>query len=76
MITGASNGLGAEMARQVATQGAHTILTARRTEKLAELSTQIQADYGVISAYYKMDMTNFVEVEEVVQRLVIRKLMF
>ncbi|MBC1434661.1 SDR family oxidoreductase [Listeria rocourtiae] len=69
MITGASNGLGAEMARQVATQGAHTILTARRTEKLAELSTQIQADYGVISAYYKMDMTNFVEVEEVVQRI-------
>ncbi|MBC6314971.1 SDR family NAD(P)-dependent oxidoreductase [Listeria grandensis] len=69
LITGASNGLGAEIARQVAAQGAHTILTARRTEKLAELATQIQAEYGVISAYHKMDMTNFDEIAAVVQKI-------
>ncbi|MBC1891078.1 SDR family NAD(P)-dependent oxidoreductase [Listeria booriae] len=69
LITGASNGLGAELARQVAAQGAHTILTARSTEKLASLTTQIQADFGVISTYHKMDMTNFAEIEEVVAKL-------
>ncbi|MBC6308382.1 SDR family oxidoreductase [Listeria sp. FSL L7-1582] len=69
MITGASNGLGAEIARQVAAVGAHTILTARRTEKLADLATQIQSDYGVISTYHKMDMTNFEEIAQVMQKI-------
>ena len=41
LITGASSGLGAEMARQFADLGYDLALCARRTDRLAELATQI-----------------------------------
>ena len=41
LITGASSGLGAEMARQFAALGHDLALCARRTDRLAELATQI-----------------------------------
>ena len=41
LITGASSGLGAEMARQLADLGHDLALCARRTDRLAELATQI-----------------------------------
>ena len=41
LITGASSGLGAEMARQLAALGHDLALCARRTDRLAELATQI-----------------------------------
>jgi short-subunit dehydrogenase len=43
LITGASSGLGAEMARQFAALGYDLALCARRTEKLDELRTEIHA---------------------------------
>ncbi|MFE5480825.1 SDR family oxidoreductase [Nocardia sp. NPDC056541] len=45
LITGASSGLGAEMARQFAALGYDLGLCARRTERLDELRTQILADH-------------------------------
>jgi short-subunit dehydrogenase len=41
LITGASSGLGAEMARQLARRGHHLALCARRQERLDELRTEI-----------------------------------
>ena len=41
LITGASSGLGAEMARQFAALGHDLALCARRTDRLTELATQI-----------------------------------
>jgi short-subunit dehydrogenase len=43
LITGASSGLGAEMARQLAARGHDLALCARRTEKLDELRAEIKA---------------------------------
>ncbi|WP_040840925.1 SDR family oxidoreductase [Nocardia brevicatena] len=45
LITGASSGLGAEMARQFAARGYDLALCARRTDRLAELAEQIGAAY-------------------------------
>ena len=47
LITGASAGLGAEFARQLAAQGYDLVLVARRQQKLEELSQQLQADHSV-----------------------------
>ena len=46
LITGASSGLGAEMARQFAAKGYDLALCARRTERLDELRAEIQGSYG------------------------------
>ena len=43
LITGASSGLGAEMARQFAALGHDLALCARRTERLEELKAEIRA---------------------------------
>ena len=43
LITGASSGLGAEMARQLAARGEDLALCARRTERLEELRAEILA---------------------------------
>ena len=45
LITGASSGLGAEMARQFAARGHDLALCARRTEKLDALRAEIAADH-------------------------------
>jgi short-subunit dehydrogenase len=47
LITGASAGLGAEFARQLAAQGYGLVLVARRREKLEALAEQLTAQYGV-----------------------------
>ena len=46
LITGASSGLGAEMARQLADRGWDLALAARRTERLEELRDEIVAKNG------------------------------
>src|SRR3954453_20859040 len=45
LITGASSGLGAEMARQFAARGVDLGLCARRLDRLEQLRTEITAAY-------------------------------
>ena len=42
LITGASSGIGRELAKNLASRGVHLILVARRTERLLELKQEIQ----------------------------------
>lgn len=47
LVTGASSGLGAEFARQLATRGSDLVLVARREAKLADLADELRRRYGV-----------------------------
>ncbi|MBT5058200.1 MAG: SDR family NAD(P)-dependent oxidoreductase [Gemmatimonadetes bacterium] len=50
-ITGASSGIGWELARKLAADGAHVALIARRAERLLELEQEIIATGGVAKAF-------------------------
>ncbi len=47
LITGASSGLGAEFARQIAEKGLNLVLTARRNERLQTLATELISSHGI-----------------------------
>ena len=61
VVSGASSGLGKQMARAYAKQGASLVILARRLEKLEELSNEIKA-MGVDCLPLKCDVTNVEEV--------------
>lgn len=47
LITGASSGLGAEFARQLAEKGMNLVLVARRVDKLEEVKKEVQSKHSV-----------------------------
>ena len=47
LVTGASSGIGAEIARELARRGHGVILVARRKERLDELAAELRSTYGV-----------------------------
>lgn len=47
LITGASAGIGAEFARQLAASGYHLILTARREDRLQDVANALSDEYGI-----------------------------
>ncbi len=68
LITGASAGLGAEMARQLAAKGHDLALCARRTERLEELRAEITAAHpDRVVALRALDVTDDDQVFEVVR---------
>lgn len=57
LITGASSGLGAEFARQLAAQGYGVVLVARREERMRELAEDLAHDHGVRAEVIAADLT-------------------
>src|SRR3954454_25187037 len=47
LITGASSGIGAEIARELARRGHGVTLVARREERLRELADELASEHGV-----------------------------
>lgn len=56
LITGASSGIGAECARQLAQRGADLVLVARREGKLNELAEQLRSQFGVAVTVIPADL--------------------
>lgn len=57
LITGASSGIGRELARIHAAQGGDLILVARRQEALQSLADELKADHGTESLVIAADLT-------------------
>ena len=57
LITGASSGIGAEFARQVAAQGLNLVLVARREERLRSLARALEAAHPIQVKIIPVDLT-------------------
>ncbi len=66
LITGASDGIGLEMARGVAERGLNVVLVSRNQSKLNELAQNIQAEFGVRTQVIATDLSEAAEVNRVI----------
>lgn len=65
LITGASSGLGAGMAREFACKGYNLAICARRIERLEILKQELQSQYAVKVSVRVLDVTDYDEVFKV-----------
>ncbi|PXF46236.1 Inactive hydroxysteroid dehydrogenase-like protein 1 [Gracilariopsis chorda] len=67
VITGASSGIGAEFARQLASQRFNVVLVARRKQRLQLLAAQLRTTFQVKTVVIVADLTSVEDLERVVQ---------
>lgn len=73
LITGASSGLGAEYARQLAERGADLVIVARDREALSSLAGELSARHGVHVEVMPADLTDSGGLGEVERRVADRE---
>jgi short-subunit dehydrogenase len=65
LITGASSGIGAGMAREFAQMGYNLSICARRLERLETLKQELEQQYGIRVIAKSLDVTNYDQVFQV-----------
>lgn len=69
LVTGCSTGLGVQMAKALASQGAKIVALARRKEKIESVAAEIAKDFGVETLAVQCDITNTENVNAAVDEI-------
>lgn len=69
LITGASSGIGAEFARRLAARGMHLVLTARRTELMDALASELHTAHGTKCEIVSCDLSNMEHAAELYEEV-------
>lgn len=69
VITGASGGIGAEIAKLCAASGANLVLLARSIDKLAQLQSELMQKYQVKVDVFQLDVSNTDQVQVVFRQI-------
>ena len=69
LITGASSGIGKELARIHASNGNNVILVARRMDQLKELAEEIETKHKVKTLVFSVDLGNIEEVNSLISTI-------
>jgi uncharacterized protein len=69
IITGASGGIGAQMASLCAQKGANLVLLARNLDKLQELKNELEGRYHVNIDVFQLDVSNTDEIQTVFSKV-------
>lgn len=68
LVTGASGGLGAHLARRLAREGMNVALAARREQELSSLAAELEA-LGVRAAALPADLSDLAQVDPLIERV-------
>jgi gluconate 5-dehydrogenase len=69
IVTGCSTGLGVQMAKALANQGANIAALARRKEKVDEVAAALEKEYGVKAVGIRCDITDTAAVDAAVDEV-------
>jgi uncharacterized protein len=68
LVTGASSGIGAEFAAQLAAAGMNLVLVARRKDRMDALAARLREAHGVITEVIQLDLAGEGAVAELTRR--------
>ena len=68
IVTGCSTGLGVQMAKALANQGANIVVVARRQQLIEEVAAELEKEYGVEALPIRCDITDTESVNAMVDK--------